>query len=129
MKIKLTPLDTAFSLYVRLLASGYCKRCWLLGKPKAYKGYKNLDCAHFHSRSKRSVRWDIENVAPLCCGCHSFLDGNPLEKIEFFLEILGQEKFNALNDRANKIKKYTQSDIKELELYFKEQTKQLEEVG
>ncbi len=126
MKIRIDPLDKDFSRYVRLQSGGYCKRCWLLKKPNAYKGVKNLDCAHFHSRSRRSTRWDIENVAPLCRGCHGFLDGNPLEKVEFFLELLGQDRFDALTIRARTPKKYTVSDIEELKKYYKERIKEVE---
>ncbi len=126
MKIKIDALDKLFSRYVRLLSGGYCKRCWLLGKPKAYKGNKNLDCAHFHSRAKLSVRWDLDNVAPLCRGCHGFLDGNPLEKVEFFLELLGQERFNALTERARQVKKFSISEREELKDYFKARIKELD---
>ena len=98
MKIKTDTLDKLFSRYIRLLSGGYCKRC---GK---YFGYKKLHNAHFHSRRKHSVRWDIENTAPLCYGCHSHIDGNPFVKIEFFLELLGKERFNALNKRAEILK-------------------------
>lgn len=118
MKIKVTALDKLFSRYVRLMSGGYCRRC---GK---YVGYLKLHNAHFHSRRKHSVRWDIENTAPLCYGCHSYIDGNPLEKIEFFLEILGQERFNALNERAERLDKV---DKEALKREFTEKIKQLDE--
>ncbi|MBA7639459.1 hypothetical protein ES703_47117 [subsurface metagenome] len=119
MKIRVDILDRLFSLCVRLLSGGYCKRC---GK---YVGYKKLDNAHFHSRRKHSVRWDFANTTPLCYGCHSYIDGNPFRKIEFFLELLGQERFNALNARAEilkpqidkeALKKDLQGKIKTLEV-------------
>lgn len=117
MKIKITKLDALFSKYVRLLSGGYCKRCgkWL--------GYAKLHNAHFHSRRKHSVRWDVDNTAPLCYGCHSYVDGNPLKKIEFFLEILGQDRFNKLNERAENL---TKVDRDKLTMIYK---KGIEKLG
>ena len=117
MKIRIDTLDKLFSRFVRLLSGGYCRRC------RKYVGYKKLHNAHFHSRRKHSVRWDADNTAPLCYGCHSYIDGNPFKKIEFFLELLGQERFNLLNERAEilkpqidkALKKELQDKIKKLE--------------
>ena len=116
--MKLSPLDKLFSRYIRLLSGGYCKRC------KKYFGYSKLHNAHFHSRRKYSVRWDIENTAPLCYGCHVYIDGNPFRKIEFFLELLGQEKFNLLNERAERLK--PRIDKEALKLDFEQKIKILE---
>ena len=119
MFIKRDVLDKLFSRFVRLLSGGYCRRCC------KYFGYKKLHNAHFHSRRKHSVRWDTENTAPLCYGCHSYIDGNPFKKIEFFLELLGQKRFNLLNERAEilkpqidkaTLKKDLQDKIKKLEV-------------
>lgn len=117
MKIKVSTLDKLFSRYVRLLSGGYCRRCG------EYKGIDKLNNAHFHSRRKHSVRWDIENTAPLCYGCHSYVDSNPLKKIEFFLELLGQERFNKLNERAENLTKVDKQSLKE---EFQEKIKCLE---
>ena len=111
-------LDKLFSSYKRFLSGGYCKKC---GK---YFGYKKLHNAHFHSRRKHSVRWDISNSAPLCYGCHSYIDGNPLGKIEFFLEILGKEEFEALNVRAESLVKVDKEKIKS---DFEEKLKEAQE--
>lgn len=117
MKIRITKLDSLFSRYVRTISGGYCKRC------KKYFGVAKLHNAHFHSRRKHSVRWDIANTVPICFGCHSYIDGNPLRKIEFFLEILGQEKFNSLNERAETL---TKVDKEALTVYYKERLKEVE---
>ena len=116
MKIKITALDKLFSQYARLLSGGYCKRC---GK---HFGINRLANAHFHSRRKHSVRWDIKNTAPLCYGCHSYVDGNPLKKIEFFLEILGESEFKKLNERAESLLKVDKDALKE---YFKDKLQNL----
>jgi len=118
MKIRTDVLDKLFSRCVRLLSGGYCKRC------KKYVGYKKLHNAHFHSRRKHSVRWDFANTAPLCYGCHSHIDGNPYEKIEFFLRLLGQEGLKELDERARELKPLM--DKEALKLDLKNRIKKLE---
>ena len=117
MRIKISRLDKLFSKYVRLLSGGFCKRC------KKYFGEKKLHNAHFHSRRKHSVRWDIDNTAPLCYGCHSYVDGNPLAKVSFFLELLGKERFDKLNERAESLKKV---DKEAIEAFLHEKMKEVE---
>jgi len=120
MKIKITKLDRLFSLYKRLMSGGICMRC---GK---YFGVEKLHNAHFHSRRKHTVRWDKRNTAPLCYGCHSYIDGNPLEKVEFFLTLLGQKEFDRLNEIANMTTKDYPIDKDKLEEEFKEAIRRLE---
>ena len=90
MKIRLDKLDILFSKYIRL-RDKVCQRCLTHGN--------SIAAAHFHGRGSKSVRWDEDNACALCLGCHSYLDGHPLEKVEFFKNRLGEEKFNQLNGR------------------------------
>ena len=90
MKIRIDPLDKEVARYIKL-RDKWCQRCG---------GTSGLQTAHFHSRRKRSVRYDEDNLCLLCFGCHSYLDGNPLEKIEFFKARLGEQAFDLLNARA-----------------------------
>lgn len=121
MRIKIDPLDKLFSQYIRLRAMTRvdgCERC-LTGKVN----YKSLHCAHFDGRGHRSIRWDEDNAAGLCPGCHIYLDSHPLEKVEWFKKHLGEESFNLLQHRARMLDKpdkklftvYYQNKIKELE--------------
>ena len=109
MKIRIDPLDKLVSEYVRKRSGGYCERC---GK---YYGWKGLQACHFHGRSKRSVRYDEDNLVALDFGCHQFLDSHPLEKVEFFKTRLGERGFNMLNSRMRGMEKV---DRKLLELYY-----------
>jgi hypothetical protein len=91
-------LDKLFSEFIRKRAmknAGGCERCHA-GK----SSYKSLQCSHFHGRRKRSVRYDIDNAIGICGACHMYLGANPAEHVLFFLEKLGQEKFNNLHIRA-----------------------------
>jgi hypothetical protein len=98
MKIRIDPLDTLFSEYIRcraLKTVGGCERC-LQGKTD----YKELQCSHFFGRSRKSVRWDPDNAAGLCFGCHQYLGSHPLEHTEWFKVRLGEGAFDMLNHRA-----------------------------
>ena len=99
MKNKTDPLDVLFSRVVRLKAKGACEYC---GKSKAFG---QLETSHFHGRRKRSVRWDLDNAAGLCGGCHIHLGGNPYHHVEWFKKRLGSKKFDELNVRAETIAK------------------------
>jgi len=116
MKITISPLDKLFSDYIRL-RDKVCQRCFA---PK-----NSIACAHFHGRSSKSVRWDEDNACALCMGCHSYLDGHPLEKVEFFAKKLGQERFQNLNARYRIT--WPRPDKKMLTIYYREQIRKLGE--
>lgn len=50
-------------------------------------------------------------------GCHTYLDGHPMEKVEFFKTLLGEEAFDKLNARYRQMGK---PDKKMLMIYFTE---------
>ena len=68
------------------------------------------------------MRYDEDNLVALDFGCHSYLDGNPVEKIEFFKKRLGQVRFNLLQARARQVGKV---DRNGLMLYFQQKIKEL----
>ena len=119
MNIKLDKLDVLFSQYVRMRAIKLvhgCERCL------AYKkDYKELQCSHFFGRSRKSTRWDEDNCAGICFGCHQYLGSHPLEHVEFFKERLG-DKFDLLQARMKIMGK---PDKTALKLYYTELIKEL----
>lgn len=105
MKLRRTKADKLFSNYIRLRDGYKCQRCHIQIPPPT----KDIQCAHFHSRSKRSVRFDPENSVTTCQRCHLYFDGysswgmpsHRKEFEEFMLKRLGQEKYDLLLMRAN----------------------------
>lgn len=91
-KIKRTKADKLFSEYLRTRASGICEYC------KRKK--KRLEVSHFFGRKNKNVRFDIENVVPLCNHCHRYLGSNPYDHYEFILKRIGVERFKKLVVRA-----------------------------
>ena len=116
--------DALFSRLIKLLSGGYCKRC------KNYLGVKSrgLHCAHLFSRGKRSTRFEREAATALCYGCHSYLDHHPLEKTEFFMELLGAERYAELELQSNTpATGKNKLDIEAIEADLKEKINKLEE--
>lgn len=94
--MKRDKIDAAFSKYVRLLEDGTCRVCH-----KKFGLTKGLQVHHFFSRGKLSVRYDRDNACSLCTYDHFKIQHNPLMNMELALSILGQEKFNELEKKAN----------------------------
>ena len=97
MKIKISALDRKFSLYIRGRAKWTCERCHKKYSPPTMA----LHCSHFWGRARKSVRFDPENAASICHGCHVFLTSYPEEHRAWFLKRLGQNRYDALMLRAN----------------------------
>lgn len=97
MRIKITSLDALFSKYIRWIRDkGICQRCL-----KAYKPPSSaLHCSHFWGRARKSTRFDPDNVAALCYGCHMHFTANPVEHRDFFFKRLGCKKYDLLMLRA-----------------------------
>jgi hypothetical protein len=129
---KTKALDILFSEYIRKRAIkfvGGCERCLTqkYGREGA-KGYilpawKQLQCSHFIGRGSWSTRFDEDNGAGLCGGCHLYLEHHPLEHKEFFEKRLG-DKLDLLICRGRTPVKHL--DISALTLYYKTKIKELE---
>lgn len=100
MKAKRTKADAVFSDQVRTRDGWACQRCGTRYPPPTFA----LHCAHMFGRGKPSTRFDPDNAAALCYGCHRWLDTHPDLKREFFLERLGARRFAALERRSNRTK-------------------------
>jgi hypothetical protein len=94
-------LDDLVRRYIRLISGGYCKRC------KKYVGEENISTAHLFRRWRKTVRWDLRNVAPLCDNppqgmmCHKIVDNDPIEMSSFIYEILSSDDIADLQRLAN----------------------------
>ena len=115
-------LDALYREYIRERAMqrvGGCERC---GTPKL--SYKELQTAHFHSRKKYTVRWDIRNSIGACGGCHLYLDSHIDAKKEFAIKCLGEEEYERLYVLAEMTTKTSPIDYNLIELELKELLKE-----
>lgn len=131
--LRRSPADKYFSDIVREKADYKCERCF----SEFERPTKELHCSHYHSRAKKSVRFDFSNAAALCAKCHYHFDERmrPFEKLddfvrrrkeheEFMIKRIGKKEFDLLELRAATPQKV---DEKSLVIAFKEQLKRLKE--
>jgi len=91
-------LDDLVRKYIRLISGGYCKRC----RKKRY-----VEAAHMYKRNRKTVRWDLRNVYPLCQDCHREVDNDFIKLTSFLYEVLPKEEIADLERLANMtIKEY-----------------------
>ncbi len=121
-KIRIDKLDALFSEYIRKRAmkdTHGCERC-LTWK----QDYKELQCSHFFGRGQKSVRYDPDNAAGLCFGCHQYFGSHPLEHTEWFNSRLG-DKLDLLLARARVPARYM--DKEAIRLYLEAKIKELDD--
>ena len=96
--VKITPADSAFSKCVREAAGWKCERCEAQHQEKSM----GLHNAHFMSRGHWATRFDPDNTAALCYGCHSYLDSHPYEKQAWFEKHIGEGLAQIVREKANR---------------------------
>lgn len=134
MKIRIDPLDTIVSEYIRkraIVRVGGCERC---NAPKydiqkedgsIFPAWKQLHCAHYHGRRKKSTRWDEDNCSGLCFGCHQYFHENYDEFTEWLKQRLGEEEFDLLNSRARTPARFIDKNL--LWIYYKNKIAEVSE--
>jgi len=129
-KIKRKVWDV-FSKYVRMRdclkttgcgSFGLCITCG-----KRYH-FKLLQAGHFIAGRHNANLFSEKGTHAQCYNCNINLRGNTLEYRRKIVELYGEGYDEYLEYEAQKTVKYSRSDLEELELYFKEQIKQLEEL-
>lgn len=129
MKLKTSAADKWFSLKIRLRDDYTCQKCKI-----PYEHSENqLDCSHYHSRKKMSVRFDEDNCVTLCKKCHLYFDGNGAwnlpahkkEHKEFMIKRLGQKRFDALEARASLHASHMRLNEIGLAIVFKQEVQEM----
>jgi len=118
MSLKRTPLDACFSDLVRERADWTCECC---GKEFPERKGSGLHASHYWGRRGRSTRWHGDNVFAHCFGCHQKLGSKPHEFKVWVEAFLGETRYDELTLRANKPRKYSKLDQKEMLAHFKAQ--------
>lgn len=102
--------DKKWSLRIR----AKCK-CELCGKEGDIKSF---DAHHIKKRSNMSTRWDLDNGACLCKGCHRFkVHMDTLKAAELIYKLQKKRKaewYTNLVKKSNQIVKYTTQEIKNI---------------
>lgn len=124
MAMKRTQADIHFSKCVREAADWTCQRC---GKmyPENSPG---LECAHFMTRGKWGTRFDPDNVAALCTGCHFYIDANPHEKMAWFEKRLGSGLAAIVREKSEDTRHGLKKLKKEISAHYRAEYKRLKEL-
>ena len=100
-------LDIEWSRIIRTRG----EKCAVCGKDGT------LHAAHIFSRKSRSTRWDLDNGVCLCYYHHlHWAHKEPILFNDFIREYLGDERLEALKQRAKSVRKWT---VDEMESYLK----------
>ena len=121
-------LDTLVRQYIRLISDGYCKRC------HKYVGVEWIEAAHMYKRRRKTTRWDLRNVYPLCknnpntghVGCHQIVDNDQLELASFMYDVMSKEEIKELQRIATLTLKDYPIDREKIKTELKAKIKGLE---
>lgn len=112
-----------FNTYVRLRDNGKeCISCSLI----LDSAKRKFDAGHFYSQGGHgSIRYDLDNCFAQCVPCNRHLHGNIHEYRKKLINRIGQERFNALEQKSNDYKKWTIEELKEIINEYKKKIKRL----
>jgi hypothetical protein len=82
------------------------------------------NAGHFYNANNHyNVRFDENNVHLQCEHCNTFLSGNLLNYRENIIKKIGEKEFKELELRANKTRKFTKEELKEIIETYKQKLK------
>lgn len=122
--IKRDALDAAFSDAVREAADWMCQRC---SRPFPERKGQDAHCSHFFSRKFNATRWFPDNAAMLCATCHAIVGDDPHEHATLFRRLLGETRYEWLQQRKRQIVRYRAADKKAMRAHFREQIEAMQE--
>jgi hypothetical protein len=112
--------QVVFNQYIRLRDKA--QPCISCGSKLGSK----YDAGHFYSMGgHKAVTFDEENVHAQCVTCNQFKHGNLLNYREGLLKRIGEAKLDALSQRANATRKYTNDELQELIKTYKQKTNEI----
>jgi hypothetical protein len=113
-------LDKMASEIVRKRAMARCGGCEKCGHAKT--SWKQLQCCHYISRTIFNTRWNLDNLAGLCCGCHRFIDRDSDAKDELWNRLIGEDQRLMLKAQ----KRYKgKTDLDLVEIYLRNKVKEV----
>jgi len=92
-----------------------CEKC---GKQFPERKGGGLDWSHFYGRRARGTRWDMDNCAAHCCGCHSWLGANPIEFGLWIEGHLGEVRKSLVMARFHRPMKFYKADKEDMLLHY-----------
>ena len=117
-------LQPIFNKFIRLRDED--EPCIACGEPA-----EEMDCGHFYAKSGYSgLRFDEENCHAECVKCNRFDESHLIGYAENLKKKLGEERYNALKERAKDYKKngvrWSRIELREQIEYYKAKVKEYE---
>ena len=123
--IKRSPLDAVFSDLIREAADWTCQHT---GRQFPDRKGRDVHCSHFYSRSYSSTRWYPDNAFCLSAAAHDYMGKNPDEHVAMVKRILGDARFEMLQERKRQIVRYRASDRKAMQKHYRDELERLLEM-
>jgi len=109
-----------FNKYIRLRDKGQlCISC-------QKKPLKENAGHYFNANNHWNVRFNEFNVHLQCEHCNTYLSGHLIEYRKGLIDKIGIEQLTLLEAEANKTRKFTKEELKEIIEFYKKKIKQLE---
>jgi hypothetical protein len=115
--IKMTQI--IFNKYIRLRDKGQV--CISCNKP----ALKENAGHYFNANNHWNVRFNEFNVHLQCEHCNTYLSGNLIEYRKGLINKIGEEQLTLLESEANKTRKFTKEDLKEIIEIYKKKIKDM----
>ena len=108
-----------FNKYINLRDNGLpCISC-----NKPIKG--RVNASHYYNANNHwNVRFNEFNVHSSCITCNQYLSGNLIEYRKYLINKIGLQQLTLLEAEANKTRKFTVNELKEIINTYKEKIKQ-----
>ena len=113
-------LDDLVRKILRFSSGGFCKRCKKFADT-------SIEVAHMYRRKRKTVRWDLRNVYPLCPSCHQEIDNDPVKLSSFLYEVMTREQVAELQELANLTIKQHPIDREQIRDSLRERIKIMED--
>jgi hypothetical protein len=116
--------DEVFSQYIRqrgVSADGLasCVSCGVV------RPWKEMQCGHFVSRGKNSLRFNERNCHVQCPGCNVFKHGNYPSYARFMVEKYGQSILRDLEQESQVMKQWKTYELAEIIETYKDKIAKL----
>jgi len=89
--------------------------------------FAELDGGHFISRRSKDTIFDEKNINAQCRRCNRFLNGNERHQLRGMIKKYGEEVVEDLESREYKTKKWTVSELIELDQYYTEKIREFKD--
>jgi hypothetical protein len=97
-----------------------CDKLWsqcIIARDGTCRGTNSIDrlsAHHIRSRTHRSTRWDLDNGLCLSWKVHFLQKANPERFQDLIINIIGDEKYQALKRKSLQVVDYTTADLEQI---------------